>query len=76
MTNCLEGTHTAILDFLGRFEDGPKHCQCISDLADGVVLWDLMGSIDKLVPSNPSFNNQPTTLASVLANFKLIIQSL
>jgi hypothetical protein len=76
MIDRLEGTHTAILDFLSRFEDAPKRCQSISELSDGVILWDLMGRIDKLASGNSNFSNNPTSLTSVVGNLKLIIQLL
>lgn len=70
-----DATHQAIIDFIGRFEI-PKECNCLSDLFDGVVLWSLMQRIDGLVQEPSAFNPEPCSLASVLANLKLIMQCL
>jgi hypothetical protein len=75
MADRTEATHQAILDFIGRFEH-QRPCTSLADMSDGVVLWVLMQRISGLVKDHSSFNTEPNSLASALANLKLIMQSL
>lgn len=75
MADRTEATHQAILDFIGRFEP-ERPCTCIGDLYDGVIFWLLMQRITELTDKQAAFNFEPSNLASVLANLKLIVQHL